>query len=102
MKRTKTATAGAMLASAGAMLASAVALALLATPSHAQGTSSSGGQQQAQVKCLGGNSCKGQSSCKTATSPGPGQNSCKAQGFVMTSSEQECKDKGGHPETSKM
>jgi hypothetical protein len=88
-------------ASAVTMLASAVAVAFLATPSYAQGMSSSG-EQQAQVKCIGGNSCKGQSACKTASSPGPGQNSCKGQGFVMASSAQECTEKGGHPETSKM
>ncbi len=78
------------------MLASAVALAFLATPSHAQESSGSS-QQPAQIKCLGGNSCAGNSACKTATSPGPGQNSCKGQGFVMTASAQECTDKGGHP-----
>jgi hypothetical protein len=94
MKRTRGVTTG-------AMLASAVALAFLARPSYAQGTSGSDAQQ-AQVKCLAGNSCKGQSACKTASSPGPGQNSCKAQGFVMTSSTRECTDKGGHPDTSRM
>jgi hypothetical protein len=96
MKRVKT-----KAVTTGAMLASAVALAFLASPSYAQGTSGSGGQQ-AQVKCLGGNSCKGQSACKTATSPGPGQNSCKSQGFVMTSSNQACRNKGGHPDTPKI
>jgi hypothetical protein len=90
MNRIKTKTAG-------VMLASAVALAFLATPSHAQESSGSS-QQPAQIKCLAGNSCKGKSSCKTATSPGPGQNSCKGQGFVTTASAQECTDKGGHPE----
>jgi hypothetical protein len=94
MKRTKA-------ISAGSMLASAVALAFLATPSFAQGTSDSS-QQQAQIKCVGGNSCEGRSSCKSATSRGPGQNSCKGQGFVMTSSTQDCTEKGGHPDTSKM
>jgi uncharacterized membrane protein len=81
---------------AGAMLASAVALAFLANPGYAlAGTTSN--PSQAQVKCLGGNSCKGQSSCKTATSPGPGQNSCKGQGLVFTQTAQECTAKGGHP-----
>jgi hypothetical protein len=93
MKRSKVVTAG-------SMLASAVALAFLATPSHAQGMSGPG-DHQAQVKCVGANSCKGQSACKTASSPGPGQNSCKSQGFVMAASAQECTDKGGKTETSK-
>ena len=33
------------------------------------------------VKCGGVNACKGQSACRTANSPGKGQNSCKGQGF---------------------
>ncbi len=84
----------------GAILATAVALAFMAQPAavRAQGSSMAKGK----VQCLGGNSCAGQSACKTATSPGPGKNSCKGQGFVMTTSAKECKDAGGHPEKKKM
>jgi hypothetical protein len=82
----------------GAILATAVAMLFIANPSFAQGTTSSS-SQQANVKCVGANDCKGKSACKTASSPGPGQNSCKGQGMVMTSNEQECKDKGGKPMT---
>lgn len=78
----------------GAALATTVGLMFLAHPVFAQGSPSSG--QPAQVKCVGANDCKGKSACKTASSPGPGQNSCKGQGLAMTSTEQECTDKGGH------
>jgi hypothetical protein len=80
----------------GAALATAVGLMFLAHPAMAQGTNS-GSTPQAKVKCLGANDCKGKSACKGASSPGPGQNSCKGQGLVMTSTAQECKDKGGKP-----
>jgi hypothetical protein len=85
-------------AATGAILATAVAVMFMANPSFAQGTTSSS-SQPAKVKCTGANDCKGKSACKTATSPGPGQNSCKGQGLTMTSTEQECKDKGGKPMT---
>jgi hypothetical protein len=82
---------------AGAVLATAVGLMFTGAPAMAQ----SGGAtaQKAGVKCLGGNDCSGKSACKTATSPGPGQNSCKGQGYVMTSTAKECTDKGGKPAT---
>lgn len=44
-----------------------------------------------QVKCTSVNSCKGQSACKSTTNNCKGQNSCKGSGFVMKSSEAECK-----------
>ncbi len=84
----------------GAVLASAVAALFLATAALAQesGTmSSSGGQAQAKVKCVGANACKGHSSCKSAQNDCKGQNACKGKGFVETSSEDECTQKGGHP-----
>jgi hypothetical protein len=80
----------------GAILATEVAMMFMADPTFAQATSSSS-SQPAKVKCVGANDCKGKSNCKTATSPGPGQNSCKGQGLAMTSTEQECNDKGGKP-----
>lgn len=82
----------------GAILAAAVGAIFIANPSFAQEATPSS-SQQANVKCVGANDCKGKSACKTATSPGPGQNSCKGQGLKMTSTEQDCKDKGGHVET---
>jgi hypothetical protein len=83
----------------GAILATGVALLFMANPSFAQEATAPPASQQAKVKCVGANDCKGKSACKTATSPGPGQNSCSGKGLAMTSSEQECKDKGGKPMT---
>jgi hypothetical protein len=86
----------------GAVLASAVAALFLATAALAQesGTASSGGAQaQAKVKCVGANACKGQSSCKSAQNDCKGQNGCKGKGFVQTSSEDECTQKNGHPQS---
>lgn len=79
----------------GAMLATAVALmftgSALAADSPGSSTSA-----PAQVKCVGGNSCKGQSSCKSASNGCQGQNSCKGKGYVMTTSAQQCTKQGGH------
>jgi hypothetical protein len=47
------------------------------------------------VHCVGINSCKGTSDCKTAKSECKGQNSCKGQGWVGKKSEAECKAAGG-------
>lgn len=76
----------------GALLAAAVGAFFAAHPVLANEQKAETGQ----VKCLGGNGCAGQSSCKTATSPGPGKNSCAHQGFVMASNAKECEAMGGH------
>ncbi|MEZ5502360.1 MAG: hypothetical protein R3E50_06765 [Halioglobus sp.] len=47
------------------------------------------------VKCMGINACKGESKCKTADSACAGQNSCKGHGWLVTSSAEECTQKGG-------
>ncbi len=78
----------------GALLAAAVGAMFLTSPVFAQ--ESSGSTSQANVKCVGGNSCKGQSACKGGNHSCKGQNSCKGQGFVMTSTTQECNAKGGY------
>ena len=49
----------------------------------------------AGVHCTGANACKGQSACKSATNSCKGQNACKGQGWVETSSADECTAKGG-------
>ncbi len=77
----------------GALLATAVGLTFAAAPLMAADDSAA-----SQVKCVGGNSCKGLSSCKSASSSCKGQNSCKGKGWVMTSSADECTQKGGHVE----
>ena len=50
----------------GAMLATAVALVFMG--SAALATDSSSSSASSQVKCVGGNSCKGQSLCQSASS----------------------------------
>lgn len=47
------------------------------------------------VKCMGVNACKGHSECKTASSACNGLNACKGQGWVTTSTAEECMEKGG-------
>jgi hypothetical protein len=83
----------------GALLAAAVGAMFLTSPVLAQ--ESSGSMGQANVKCVGGNSCKGQSACKGGNHSCKGQNSCKGQGFVTTSTAQDCTAKGGHTDDSK-
>jgi len=84
----------------GALLASAVAMMFLASNVRAQEGAAPGstGAQAASVKCVAGNDCKGHSACKGASNDCKGQNACKGKGFVMTSSAEECKSKGGHVE----
>src|SRR5260370_33759942 len=76
----------------GAVMATAVALAFMGSAVHAADSSMASG---AQVKCVGGNSCKGQSACKGASSDCKGQNACKGKGYVMTPSAKECVAAGG-------
>jgi hypothetical protein len=80
----------------GAALATAVALMFVGSAFAAD--SSSSDASSAQVKCVGGNSCKGQSACKSASSSCKGQNACKGKGFVMSSSEKDCTAAGGKVE----
>ena len=77
----------------GAVLATAVALMIVG--SAFADSSSSGSAASAQVKCVGGNACKGQSACKSAASSCKGQNACKGKGFVMSDDEASCKKAGG-------
>jgi hypothetical protein len=78
----------------GAMLAAAVAVAFMANPVGAE-DSSSNYQMPTYVACLGANSCKAQSLCKSFDHACQGMNSCKGKGFVMMKTEKECTDKGG-------
>ncbi len=82
----------------GALLATAVGMLFVTQPlaadnSHAQ-------SQAAQVKCVGANSCKGQSECASEANSCKGQNSCKGKGWIRTSSTQQCEQRGGKPEKS--
>jgi hypothetical protein len=80
----------------GTMLATSVAIMFLAAPVRAADNPSASGASQ--VKCLGGNSCKGQSACKTEASSCAGKNSCKGKGWVLMSSAKECQAAGGKPQ----
>jgi len=79
----------------GVALATAVALMFVG---NAMADESSSSAASAQVKCVGGNACKGQSACKSAQSDCKGQNACKGKGYVMAPSEKDCADKGGKVE----
>jgi hypothetical protein len=79
------------LVSGTAIAAAAVALAV-------GGISlSTSGAKAADVQCVGGNSCKGQSACKGAGHDCKGQNACKGKGFVTAKSADDCKKLGGQP-----
>ena len=82
----------------GAVLATVVGLMFAAQPVLAQESSSQSGQ--ANVKCIGGNSCKGQSACQSAQNSCKGQNSCRGKGWITTASTQDCTQKGGHPQAN--
>ena len=51
----------------------------------------------AKVHCVGVNSCKGQSECKTSNSSCKGLNECKGQGF-LSMTKAECDSAGGKVE----
>lgn len=76
---------GAVLAAAALSFAMA---GLAPAPAQADG---------AKVHCLGVNSCKGQSECKTGNSSCKGLNSCKGHGF-LTMTKAKCKAAGGKVE----
>jgi len=79
----------------GAILAAAVGLIFASQPIFADDSAG----QSANVKCVGGNSCKGQSACATSSNSCKGQNSCKGKGWITTTST-ECTHKGGQIDKS--
>ena len=76
----------------GAILATAVAIAFIANPARAEDSHSS--TQPPLIACLGVNSCKGQSACKSFDHDCQAMNTCKGKGFILIT-EDECKQKGG-------
>jgi hypothetical protein len=76
----------------GALLATAVGVLFTTQPLFADNSQQG---QATQVKCVGGNSCKGQSECATKVNSCKGQNACKGKGFITTSSVQQCQEHGG-------
>ncbi len=83
MTMKKTVTAATFAAAAAALFSTA---ALTSLPVHAGDNA---------VKCSGINSCKGTSECATANSACKGHNACKGKGWISTSTEKECMEKGG-------
>ena len=73
----------------GLAVATAAAALFLAAPMAM--ADDSGG---AVGKCVGGNSCKGQSSCKGAKNSCKGQNSCKGAGWT-SATKADCDKAGG-------
>lgn len=71
----------------GAAIAIAAAALLASAPVATYAGSDKG-------KCVGANSCKGHSACKTATSSCKGLNACKGQGFLEMTRAQ-CDEAGG-------
>ena len=74
------------------ILAATAAAFFLAAPVMTAGT-----VEAAQVKCVGGNACRGQGACKTATNACKGQSASKGQGFNLTESAEACTKAGGKP-----
>jgi hypothetical protein len=79
----------------GVALAIGAAAMFSLAPAYASSSDASNGQ----VKCVGGNACKGQGSCKTATNSCKGENACKGKGASMMSKE-DCAKAGGTVDTA--
>jgi hypothetical protein len=75
----------------GTTLALAAALTFAAAPV----TSTMAATYHAQVKCMGGNACKGKGACQTKANACKGHNSCKGQGGAEKMSKAACKKAGG-------
>lgn len=78
----------------GIAIATAAAGLILSGTLRAEDTMPQGKKEEAKVHCAGINSCKGQTSCKSASNNCKGQNSCKGQGWLSVSKD-ECKEKKG-------
>jgi mercuric ion transport protein len=79
----------------GAAIATAVGLTFIAGYEGVKQVSP--GAQEAGVRCLGINSCKGTTACSTKSNACNGQNDCKGKGWLSVESETECTAKGGTP-----
>jgi hypothetical protein len=77
--------------SGGSLAVAALALAMAGAASPAAAKKAA----KEMVHCMGINSCKGQSACKSANNACKGQNSCKGKGWLPTKSEAACEKKGG-------
>jgi len=80
----------AIAAAAAALLLTGAALAPVAQAEEAMG------------HCVGANSCKGQSACKSASNACKGQNACKGKGFLALTKAECAKIPGTKFEAAKM
>lgn len=73
-----------------------VVLALAAATLFASGqVAKAAGKAEGKVKCSGINGCKGKGDCSGKANSCKGKNGCKGKGWSTTTSEEECKTKGG-------
>jgi uncharacterized membrane protein len=78
----------------GALIAAAAAAMALSGTVLAEGAAASATAATADaVHCLGINTCKGTSACKSAENACKGQNVCKGHGFLIVG-KSECEKKG--------
>lgn len=82
----------------GLSIAAAAAVAFASVPAT---SAIAAAHKTAQVKCVGGNACKGKSACATSQNKCKGHNSCKGKGVVMAKSAKACKKMGGTVEEVK-
>jgi len=80
----------------GAAIAAAAAGLLMSGSVLADGDHGTKKHEEAKVKCAGINSCKGKTSCKSASNECKGKNSCKGKGWKATATNAECIEKGGN------
>ena len=74
----------------------AAALFAVGFAGHAAADGHGGAGEEAKVKCEGGNACKGQGDCHTASHDCSGKNSCKGKAWVYLTPEA-CEAAGGTP-----
>ncbi len=76
----------------GALIATAVAGLFMAN----QAIAADEKKEDAGVKCMGANDCKGKGACGVKGSHDcAGANECKGKGWIKTSNAEECTKKGG-------
>jgi hypothetical protein len=72
-----------------------LAIAAIALAVNGASVTNAAAKMAASVHCMGINSCKGKSACKTADNACKGQNACKGHGWLPAKSAKACEKKGG-------
>jgi hypothetical protein len=94
----RTSTKGALIASAVALMFAANSQSIRPGAGYAVERRCSSGQGQMCRR----QRLQGKGACKGGGHDCQGKNSCKGKGFIETDTQQQCLDKGGKPETTKM